>query len=44
MIPLTLAEVRDLTGGTVHGTDAPEGVVVDGPVSTDSRACGAGSL
>lgn len=44
MIPLTLAEVRDLTGGAVHGTDAPEAVVVDGPVSTDSRECGADSL
>ena len=44
MIPLTLAEVRDLTGGAVHGTDAPETVVVDGPVSTDSRECGPGSL
>jgi UDP-N-acetylmuramoyl-tripeptide--D-alanyl-D-alanine ligase len=44
MIPLTLAEVRDLTGGTVHGTRAPDDVVVDGPVSTDSRECGPGSL
>jgi UDP-N-acetylmuramoyl-tripeptide--D-alanyl-D-alanine ligase len=44
VIALTLAEVRDLTGGTVHGTDAPETVVVDGPVSTDSRECAPGSL
>jgi UDP-N-acetylmuramoyl-tripeptide--D-alanyl-D-alanine ligase len=44
MIPLTLAEVRDLTSGTVHGTPDPDGVVVDGPVSTDSRECGPGSL
>ena len=44
MIPLTLAEVRDLTGGTVHGTSTPDDVVVSGPVSTDSRECGPGSL
>ena len=44
MIPLTLAEIRDLTGGRVHGAGAPEEIVVDGPVSTDSRECGPGSL
>ncbi|MER7074102.1 UDP-N-acetylmuramoyl-tripeptide--D-alanyl-D-alanine ligase [Terrabacter sp. NPDC000476] len=44
MIALTLARVAELTGGEVHGADAPEAVVVDGVVSTDSRECGPGSL
>ncbi|MCU1538085.1 MAG: UDP-N-acetylmuramoyl-tripeptide--D-alanyl-D-alanine ligase [Humibacillus sp.] len=41
---MTLADVRDLTGGVVVGTDTPEHVVVDGTVTTDSRAAGPGSL
>jgi len=44
VIALSLSEIRDLTDGTVHGTDTPEAVVVDGPVTTDSRDCGPGSL
>ena len=44
MIALTLAEIRDLTGGRVVGTDAPDDVVVDGVVTTDSRDCTPGSL
>ncbi|GAA2023812.1 UDP-N-acetylmuramoyl-tripeptide--D-alanyl-D-alanine ligase [Terrabacter terrae] len=44
MIPMSLAEVRDLTGGVVHGTDNPDAVVVEGTVTTDSRECVPGSL
>ncbi|GAB3874884.1 UDP-N-acetylmuramoyl-tripeptide--D-alanyl-D-alanine ligase [Terrabacter terrigena] len=44
MIPLSLSEIRDLTGGEVHGTTTPHTVTVDGTVSTDSRECGPGSL
>jgi UDP-N-acetylmuramoyl-tripeptide--D-alanyl-D-alanine ligase len=44
MIRLTLAEIRDLTGGRIVGTDAPDEVVVDGVVTTDSRECTPGSL
>lgn len=44
MIPMSLEEVRDLTGGRIHGTDDPEQVLVTGVVSTDSRECGPGSL
>lgn len=41
MIALTLAELAQVTGGTVHGDPA---VVVDGPVITDAREAAAGSL
>ncbi len=41
MIALTLAELAQVTGGTVHGDPA---VVVDGPVVTDAREAAAGSL
>ncbi|MGO4599744.1 UDP-N-acetylmuramoyl-tripeptide--D-alanyl-D-alanine ligase [Terrabacter sp. 2RAF25] len=44
MIPLLLSEIRDLTGGEVHGTGTPEAISVDGTVTTDSRECGPGSL
>ncbi len=44
MIALTLAEIRDLTGGRVVGTDAPDDIVVDGVVTTDSRDVTPGSL
>ncbi|GAA2479988.1 UDP-N-acetylmuramoyl-tripeptide--D-alanyl-D-alanine ligase [Terrabacter carboxydivorans] len=47
MIPLTLSEIRDVTGGQVHGVQTPElceTVVIDGTVTTDSRDCGPGSL
>ena len=45
MIPLALRDVVALTGGTLH-PDTPQvrEVVVDGPVVTDSRECGPGSL
>ncbi|WP_191562848.1 UDP-N-acetylmuramoyl-tripeptide--D-alanyl-D-alanine ligase [Janibacter melonis] len=41
MIALPLAELAQVTGGTVHGAPA---VVVDGPVVTDAREAAAGSL
>ncbi|MBD5830037.1 UDP-N-acetylmuramoyl-tripeptide--D-alanyl-D-alanine ligase [Janibacter melonis] len=41
MIALTLAELAQVTGGSVHGDPA---VVVDGPVVTDAREAAAGSL
>ncbi|WP_040158700.1 UDP-N-acetylmuramoyl-tripeptide--D-alanyl-D-alanine ligase [Mobilicoccus massiliensis] len=50
MIPLTLAEVAGITGGTVHGpnggtaSDETGRIVLDGPVVTDSREAGPGSL
>ncbi len=46
MIPLTLAEVASLAGGTLHGDGpaAAAGIVIDGPVVTDSREARAGSL
>ncbi|CCH80110.1 UDP-N-acetylmuramoyl-tripeptide--D-alanyl-D-alanine ligase [Nostocoides japonicum T1-X7] len=46
MIPLSLAEIGALTGGVLHGIPAPEAdrLVVDGPVVTDSREAGPGSL
>ena len=40
MIPIRLSDLADITGGTRHGED----VLVDGPVVTDSREAGAGSL
>ena len=45
MIPITLRDVAMLTGGSLHpdaGTAAD--IVVDGPVVTDSREAGPGSL
>jgi len=46
MIPLTLKEIADLTGGRLHGTDdaGAAALVVDGPVVTDSREAGPGGL
>jgi UDP-N-acetylmuramoyl-tripeptide--D-alanyl-D-alanine ligase len=45
MIPMTLRDVAVLTGGSLHpGTDADGDVLVDGPVVTDSRDAGPGSL
>ncbi|MBB2987129.1 UDP-N-acetylmuramoyl-tripeptide--D-alanyl-D-alanine ligase [Terracoccus luteus] len=44
MIPLRLDEVAEATGGVVHGCDDPASVLVDGPVTTDSRECGPGGL
>ncbi|MGL5865942.1 MAG: UDP-N-acetylmuramoyl-tripeptide--D-alanyl-D-alanine ligase [Dermatophilaceae bacterium] len=42
MIPMTLGAVADATGGRV--VDADAAVVVDGPVTTDSREAGPGGL
>ena len=46
MIPMTLAEVAEVTGGRLHGIDdvAAAALVVDGPVVTDSREAGPGGL
>ncbi|MEO5743819.1 MAG: UDP-N-acetylmuramoyl-tripeptide--D-alanyl-D-alanine ligase, partial [Terracoccus sp.] len=44
MIAMRLSEIRDATGGRVHGEVDPESIVVDGPVTTDSRECGPGGL
>lgn len=46
MIPLSLKEVADLTGGRLHGIDDEEAaaLVIDGPVVTDSRESGPGGL
>jgi UDP-N-acetylmuramoyl-tripeptide--D-alanyl-D-alanine ligase len=45
MIPITLREVADVTGGSVHpGTAAAGATLVDGPVVTDSREAGPGGL
>ncbi|MGW5238987.1 UDP-N-acetylmuramoyl-tripeptide--D-alanyl-D-alanine ligase [Monashia sp. NPDC004114] len=44
MIPLSLNEIRDLTGGVLRGADAADAVLVDGTVTTDSRDCVPGSL
>jgi UDP-N-acetylmuramoyl-tripeptide--D-alanyl-D-alanine ligase len=46
MIPLSLKEIADLTGGRLHGVDDERAtaLVVDGPVVTDSREAGPGGL
>ncbi|GAA1905415.1 UDP-N-acetylmuramoyl-tripeptide--D-alanyl-D-alanine ligase [Lapillicoccus jejuensis] len=52
MIPLHLRDVVALTGGALHPASPsddpsgarPEDLLVDGPVTTDSRECGPGSL
>ncbi|MEO9152805.1 MAG: UDP-N-acetylmuramoyl-tripeptide--D-alanyl-D-alanine ligase [Lapillicoccus sp.] len=45
MIPLSLRDVVELTGGSLHPDDATTGaIVVDGPVVTDSREMAAGGL
>ncbi len=46
MIPLSLQDIADITGGRLHGIDAAgaAAVVVDGPVVTDSREAGPGGL
>jgi UDP-N-acetylmuramoyl-tripeptide--D-alanyl-D-alanine ligase len=46
LIPLPLREVVAITGGVLHSPtgDDVSGVVVDGPVVTDSREAAAGSL
>ncbi len=42
MIPMTLGELAEAAGATLVDGDAA--TVVDGPVTTDSRECGPGSL
>lgn len=49
MIPLRLAQLAQVTGGRVGGPpgpsgEAPQDVLVDGPVVTDSREAGPGGL
>ena len=46
MIPLSLAEVAEVTSGTLHGIEpaAAQDLVIDGPVVTDSREAGPGGL
>ncbi|MDF2143742.1 UDP-N-acetylmuramoyl-tripeptide--D-alanyl-D-alanine ligase [Knoellia sp. p5-6-4] len=46
MIPLSLMEIADLTGGRLHGVDDERAaaLVIDGPVVTDSREAGPGGL
>jgi UDP-N-acetylmuramoyl-tripeptide--D-alanyl-D-alanine ligase len=44
MIPISLRVVADLTGGSLHPDASVGELVVDGPVVTDSREAGAGSL
>ncbi|WP_270888974.1 UDP-N-acetylmuramoyl-tripeptide--D-alanyl-D-alanine ligase [Pedococcus sp. 5OH_020] len=46
MIPLSLQEVAAITGGALHGIDAPAAaaMMIDGPVVTDSREAGEGGL
>ena len=45
MIPISLRDVADLTGGSLHPDTVEVGeIIVDGPVVTDSREAGPGSL
>ncbi|WP_329367546.1 UDP-N-acetylmuramoyl-tripeptide--D-alanyl-D-alanine ligase [Streptomyces sp. NBC_00669] len=44
MIKLTLAEIADATGGTVHDTPDPEQVLVTAPSASDSRDVRAGGM
>ncbi|WP_457253034.1 UDP-N-acetylmuramoyl-tripeptide--D-alanyl-D-alanine ligase [Pedococcus sp. P5_B7] len=46
MIPMSLAQIAEVTGGRLHGLDdrAAASLVVDGPVVTDSREAGPGGL
>lgn len=46
MIPTTLGALADLTSGRLHGCSPQEAaeIVIDGPVVTDSREAGPGSL
>jgi UDP-N-acetylmuramoyl-tripeptide--D-alanyl-D-alanine ligase len=46
VIPLSLKEIAEVTGGRVHGLEGAGAaeVVVDGPVVTDSRDAGPGGL
>ncbi len=48
MIPMTLARIATVTGGTIHAADLSAShaaeLVVDGPVVTDSRHAGPGGM
>ncbi|WP_370892367.1 UDP-N-acetylmuramoyl-tripeptide--D-alanyl-D-alanine ligase [Janibacter sp. GXQ6167] len=46
MIPMTLAHIAEVTGGSIAGTGDldPAEIVIDGPVVTDSREAEPGSL
>ena len=46
MIPLSLKEIAEITGGRLHGVDdaGAAALVIDGPVVTDSREAGPGGL
>jgi UDP-N-acetylmuramoyl-tripeptide--D-alanyl-D-alanine ligase len=46
MIPLSLKQIADITGGRLQGIDEPSAtvLVIDGPVVTDSRDAGPGGL
>ncbi len=46
MIPMTLGAIADITGGRLHECrpEEAESILVDGPVVTDSREAGPGSL
>jgi UDP-N-acetylmuramoyl-tripeptide--D-alanyl-D-alanine ligase len=46
MIPLSLKDIAEITGGQLHGVDdaGAGALVIDGPVVTDSREAGPGGL
>lgn len=44
MIPLTLQEIVEVTGGALHDGDGDGAIVVTGPVEVDSRLADAGGL
>jgi UDP-N-acetylmuramoyl-tripeptide--D-alanyl-D-alanine ligase len=46
MIPLSLKDIAEITGGRLHGVDdaVAAALVIDGPVVTDSREAGPGGL
>ena len=46
MIPLSLKDIAEITGGRLHGVDdtGAAALVIDGPVVTDSREAGPGGL
>ena len=46
MIPLSLMDIAQITGGRLHGVDdaSAAALVIDGPVVTDSRQAGPGGL
>ncbi|MEO6413248.1 MAG: UDP-N-acetylmuramoyl-tripeptide--D-alanyl-D-alanine ligase [Pedococcus sp.] len=46
MIPVSLKDIAEITGGRLHGVDdaSAAALVIDGPVVTDSREAGPGGL